>query len=121
MQTDFLEEVFICLEIASPSMEAQDAHEHILVVGKVCHCLDILDMGVLTKLIVCGLADEVCTRYVPSMYTYVPIINYYNSVCTEYVFGTYLGRDPLPSVAVQEARTLQCGTDEKPYSTQCTG
>ncbi len=27
-------------------METQDAHEHILVVGKVCHRLDILDMGV---------------------------------------------------------------------------
>ena len=68
MQTDFLEEVFICLEVASPSMETQDAHEHILVVGKVCHCLDILDMGVLMKLIVSGRADEVCTRHVQSMY-----------------------------------------------------
>ena len=29
MQTDFLEEVLICLEVACPSMEAQDAHEHI--------------------------------------------------------------------------------------------
>ena len=35
MQIDFLEEVLICLEVASPSMETQDAHEHILVVGKV--------------------------------------------------------------------------------------
>jgi hypothetical protein len=50
MQIDFLEEVLICLEVASPSMETQDAHEYILVVGKVCHSLDILDMGVLTKL-----------------------------------------------------------------------
>ena len=54
-------------------MEAQDAHEHILVVGKVCHSLDILDMGVLTKLIVSGRVDEVCTMYVPSMYMYGPI------------------------------------------------
>ena len=70
MQTDFLEEVFICLEVASPSMETQDAHEHILVVGKVCHSLDILDIGVLTKLIVSGRVDEVCTMY---------------QVCTKYV------------------------------------
>jgi hypothetical protein len=48
----FLEEVLIFLEVASLSMETQDAHEHIVVVGKGCHCLDILDMGVLTKLIV---------------------------------------------------------------------
>ena len=68
MQTDFLEEVLICLEVACLSMEAQDAHEHILAVGKVCQCLDILDMGVLTKLIVSGRADEVCTRHVQSMY-----------------------------------------------------
>jgi hypothetical protein len=52
MQIDFLEEVLVCLEVASPSMETQDAHEHILVVGKVCHSLDILNMGMLTKRIV---------------------------------------------------------------------
>jgi hypothetical protein len=62
MQIDFLEEIFICLEVASPSMEMQDAHEHILVVGKVCHSLDILYMGVLTKLIVRRI------QYVLSMY-----------------------------------------------------
>ena len=62
MLIDFLEEGLICLEVSSPSMETQDAHEHILVVGKVCHRLDILDMGVLTK------------KYVLSMY----------SVCTQY-------------------------------------
>ena len=50
MQIDFLEEVLICLEVACQSME------------------DILDMGVLTKLIVSGRADEVCTRHVQSMY-----------------------------------------------------
>jgi hypothetical protein len=43
-------------------METQDAHEHILVVGKVCHSLDILDMGVLRKELYL-----VCTKYVPSM------------------------------------------------------
>jgi hypothetical protein len=47
-----LEEVLICLEVASQSMETQDAHEYILVVGKICHSLDILNMGFLTKLIV---------------------------------------------------------------------
>ena len=82
MQIDFLEEVLICLEVACPSMETQDAHEHILVVGKACHSCDILNMGVLMKLIVSGHVDKVCTRYVPGMYTYVPIINEYNSVCT---------------------------------------
>ena len=62
MQIDFLEEVLIYLEVACLSMEAQDAYEHILVVGKVCHCLDILNMGVLTKLIVSGRVE-----YVPVM------------------------------------------------------
>jgi hypothetical protein len=62
MLIDFLEEGLICLEVSSPSMETQDAHEHILVVGKVCHRLDILDMGVLTKS-----TYLVCTKYVPSM------------------------------------------------------
>jgi hypothetical protein len=50
MQIDFLEEVLICLEVASPSLETQDAHENILVVGEVC--LYILYMGMLTKHIV---------------------------------------------------------------------
>ena len=62
MLIDFLEEILICLEVASPSMETQDAHEHILVVGKVCHSLDILDMGVLTKL------DVKTIEYVLGMY-----------------------------------------------------
>jgi hypothetical protein len=57
MQIDFLEaEVFICLEVAS---------RHILVAGKVCNSLDILNMGVLTKLIVRRI------EYVLSMYWYV--------------------------------------------------
>ncbi len=56
MLIDFLEKGLICLKISSLSMETQDAHEHILVVGEVCHCLDILDMGVL------------CTQYVLSIY-----------------------------------------------------
>ncbi len=62
MLIDFLEEGLICLEVSSQSMETQDAHEHILVVGEVCHGLDILDMGVLTKH-----SYSVCTKYVPSM------------------------------------------------------
>ncbi len=49
MLLEFLEEGLICLEVSSPSMETQDAHEYILVVGKVCHSFDILNMGVLTK------------------------------------------------------------------------
>ena len=49
MCIDLFEETLICLEVASPSMETKDAHEHILVVGKVRHRLDILDMGVLKK------------------------------------------------------------------------
>ena len=49
MLLEFLEEGLICPEVSSPSMETQDAHEYILVVGKVRHCFDILDMGVLTK------------------------------------------------------------------------
>jgi hypothetical protein len=52
MQIDSLEEVLICLEVGSLSMKTQDAHEHIVVVGKVCHSLDILNMGMLTKLVV---------------------------------------------------------------------
>ena len=62
MLIDFLEEVLICLEVTNQSMETQDAHEHILVVGKVCHSPDILNMGVLTKLIVRRI------QYVLSMY-----------------------------------------------------
>jgi hypothetical protein len=49
----------------------QDAHEHILVVGKVCHSLDILDMGVLTKL------DGKTIEYELGMYF----------VCTDYLLG----------------------------------
>jgi hypothetical protein len=70
MLIDFLEESLICLEVSSPSMETQDAHEHILVVGKVCHRLDILDMGVLTKKYALSMY-YVCTWYEPvqrSMY-----------------------------------------------------
>ena len=89
MQIDFLEEVLICLEVASPSMETQDAYEHILLVCKVCHSLDILDMGVLTKLIVSGRADKVCTRYVPSMFWYVPLPNQYVLSMYWYVLCIY--------------------------------
>ena len=71
MLIDFLEEILICLEVASPSMEMQDAHEHILVVGKVCHSLDILDMGVLTKLVVKTIEYVLCMYF----------------VCTDYLLG----------------------------------
>ncbi len=49
MLIDYLEEGLICLQVSSPSMETQDEYINILVVGKVCHSLDILDMGVFTK------------------------------------------------------------------------
>ncbi len=49
MLIDYLEEGLICLQVSSPSMETQDEYINILVVGKVCHSLDILYMGVLTK------------------------------------------------------------------------
>jgi hypothetical protein len=67
MLIDFLEEGLICLEVSSQIMETQDAHEHIIVVGEVCHCLDILDMGVLTKCMY-----SVRTKYVPCMNWFVP-------------------------------------------------
>jgi hypothetical protein len=65
MHINFLEECLIRLEITSPSMEAQNAHEHILVVGEVCHSLDILDMGMLRK--------QVQTQYVPIYTRFVPV------------------------------------------------
>ncbi len=49
MLLEFLEESLIYLEVSSLSMETQDAHEYIPVVGKVRHRFDILNMGVLTK------------------------------------------------------------------------
>ncbi len=52
MQIDFIEEVLICLKVASPSMETQDAHETHPCCWLATHSLDILDMGVLTKLVV---------------------------------------------------------------------
>jgi hypothetical protein len=75
MQISFLEEVLKCLKVASPRMETQDAHEHMPVVGKVCHSLDILDMGVLTKPIVIRI------QYVLSMYQ-VCTSMYHNSIST---------------------------------------
>ncbi len=78
MLIDFLEEGLICLEVSCPSMETKDAHEHILVVGEVCHCLDILDMGVpvLTKRM------YACTTRVQTQYIIV-------CQCTEYVLITF--------------------------------
>ncbi len=77
MLIDFLEEGLICLEVSSQSMETQDAYEHILVVGEVCHCLYILDMGVLKKRMC-----SVRTKYVPSMNWFVPRRNKNKWVCT---------------------------------------
>ena len=37
------------LEVSSACMETYDAHEYILVVGQVCHRLDILDVGMLVE------------------------------------------------------------------------
>ena len=49
MRVDFLEQSFIVLEVASTCMETYDAHEDILVVSQVCHCLDILNVGMLVQ------------------------------------------------------------------------
>ncbi len=72
-------DVLICLEVASPSMETQDAHEHILVFYKVCHSVAILNLGVLTKLII-RIIDYVLSVYwdIPDMYYYVPLFYEYN-------------------------------------------
>ncbi len=40
MEIDFLEHGLVMLKVASTGMEAQDAHEKILVIGQVGHCLD---------------------------------------------------------------------------------
>lgn len=37
------------LQVSSTGMEAQDAHEDILVIGQVGDSLDILDVGMLQK------------------------------------------------------------------------
>ena len=50
MEIDFLEQGLVMLKVASTCMEAQDAHEDILVVGQVGHSLDILDVGMLHKI-----------------------------------------------------------------------
>ena len=49
MRVNFLEQCFIVLEVASSCMETYDAHEDILVVSQVCHCLGILDVGMLLQ------------------------------------------------------------------------
>jgi hypothetical protein len=68
-------------------METQDAHEHILVVGKVCHSLDILDMGVLTKLVVKTIS--VCTMYVLCMYRLFTRMYHYSISTNEYVLSMH--------------------------------
>ena len=49
MTVDFLEQSFIVLEVASTCMETYDAHEDVLVVSQVSHCLQILDVGMLVQ------------------------------------------------------------------------
>ena len=49
MKLDSLEQGLVMLQVPSTSMEAQDAHENILVIGQVGHSLDVLDMGMLQK------------------------------------------------------------------------
>ena len=51
---------------------------------------DILNMGVLMKLIVSGRADKVCTRYVPSIFWYVPLTNQYVLSMYLYVLCIYV-------------------------------
>ena len=36
------------LKVASTGMEAEDAHEDILVTGHVGHCLDVLNVGMIS-------------------------------------------------------------------------
>ncbi len=62
----------VLLQVASMSMEAQDAHEDILVTGQVGHSLDVPDMGMLQK----KQARSACSLYKcielhTSMYQYV--------------------------------------------------
>jgi hypothetical protein len=66
-------------------LDTQDAQEHILCVGKVCHRLDILNMGVLTKCTfwVCTWYEMVRTEYVlvrTSMYLSVQVHSSYQFV-----------------------------------------
>ena len=49
MKIELLQQGLIMLQVASTGMEAQDAHENILVIGQVCDSLDILNMGILQK------------------------------------------------------------------------
>jgi hypothetical protein len=47
MELNFLEQGLVMLKVASTGMETQDAHEDILVIGQIGHCLDILDVRML--------------------------------------------------------------------------
>ena len=50
MRLKFLQQCLICLEVACTCMETQNAHEHVLVVGQICHLFDIIDMRMLAKM-----------------------------------------------------------------------
>jgi hypothetical protein len=62
MEIDFLEQGLVMLKVASTCMEAQDAHEDILVIGQVGHSLDILDVGMLHK-----------KHNISLLYQYIPV------------------------------------------------
>jgi hypothetical protein len=49
MSIKFLDQglVLVVLQVASKSMETQDAHKNILLVLKVGHCFDVFDMAML--------------------------------------------------------------------------
>jgi hypothetical protein len=49
MIIDLLEKSLIVLQVACSGMEMQNAHENILVVGQICHCLDKPNPGVLSR------------------------------------------------------------------------
>jgi hypothetical protein len=70
MRVKFLQEGFVVLQVASTSMETQDAHKNILVIRKVGHCFDVFDMAcwkthikVENQYRQCTLYKRVCTQY----------------------------------------------------------
>jgi hypothetical protein len=66
MKINLLEQGLVMLKVACTSMEAQDAHEDILVIAQVGHRLDILNMRMLPK--------KILYKYIPvhtSTYMYI--------------------------------------------------
>jgi hypothetical protein len=47
MSFELLQQGLIVLQVTCPSMQAQDTHEDIFVVGQVGHRLDVINMGML--------------------------------------------------------------------------